>query len=625
MSYQKQNFSNGEVLTASQLNHIENGIADVESTANATKGVVNKIIDPTLSLSGKAADARATGDVVGEIKEDLIVNYKNGTETLGLYSAFENGGLLNGADARSDYRVRSKSIITADRNWKFVIPTGWRIGLHYFVDSVYTESSGWIDAGTFDVAIGTSFRIVIRKKAEDTSVVANVNEFVSAIAFDTYIQTKINEHGTKINTLDATVNNMLEYGTQIFETSDFSQGSLTDGNLDTNNKFRVSSNKMLTFSRDITVVAKSGFRFSVQYFVNGEYTAPDSGWQTNYTIAKNSVFKISISKRPEDTSIIADVDEFVSAISIESYFTPIDNYIGQGNTTYYGDRIEIGDVQTTHKCNISTWKKYLSSEIQGIDAYNFPRVQSMAMVNGKVFLFASTGICTIIDYDTKEIESYCTFTPNTRQHANSAQFTDIYYDSNDDFPLLLLSRCGNSVTVVQPSDDAALVYRITVNNGVYTMTLINSIFTTFDTYGSSWGVDNNSKKLYLETYLAGTYQTTSNNPIRYLMFDMPNETAIKSGNSISLSEVNIRAQMLYEHQTFQGVTVNGGVIYTGMTYSGQHVWAVDIMKNRVTSKVKLTASQEVEGVAIHNEKIYVCQRNGNGTDDEKLAIYELTF
>lgn len=71
MSYQKQNFANGEVLTASQLNHIEQGIADVESSANATKAVVDKIIDPTLSLSGKAADAKATGDAVGQLKEDI--------------------------------------------------------------------------------------------------------------------------------------------------------------------------------------------------------------------------------------------------------------------------------------------------------------------------------------------------------------------------------------------------------------------------------------------------------------------------------------------------------------------------------------------------------------------------
>lgn len=64
MSYQKQNFANGEVLTASQLNHIEQGIVDVESAANVTKGVVDKIIDPTLSVEGKAADAAKVGEAV---------------------------------------------------------------------------------------------------------------------------------------------------------------------------------------------------------------------------------------------------------------------------------------------------------------------------------------------------------------------------------------------------------------------------------------------------------------------------------------------------------------------------------------------------------------------------------
>lgn len=38
MSYQKQNFANGEVLNAYQLNHIEDGISALEDDVTATKG-----------------------------------------------------------------------------------------------------------------------------------------------------------------------------------------------------------------------------------------------------------------------------------------------------------------------------------------------------------------------------------------------------------------------------------------------------------------------------------------------------------------------------------------------------------------------------------------------------------
>lgn len=38
MSYQKQNFANGEVLNAYQLNHIEDGITSLENDVTATKG-----------------------------------------------------------------------------------------------------------------------------------------------------------------------------------------------------------------------------------------------------------------------------------------------------------------------------------------------------------------------------------------------------------------------------------------------------------------------------------------------------------------------------------------------------------------------------------------------------------
>ena len=129
MSYQKQNFANGEVLTASQLNHIENGIADVESTASATKGVVDKIIDPTLSVSGKAADAAKVGEVVNaeserakgaesQIKEDLE-DYTYLKSYLEVDAGFvsENRKLFNIAN-------RDEATVSKGCYIKQIIPTG---------------------------------------------------------------------------------------------------------------------------------------------------------------------------------------------------------------------------------------------------------------------------------------------------------------------------------------------------------------------------------------------------------------------------------------------------------------------------------------------------------------------
>lgn len=123
MSYQKQNFANGEVLTAAQLNHIENGITDVESAANATKGVVDKIIDPSLSVSGKAADAKKTGDKVGELKEDLdniatsnINILENLQFTSGKYYGYESHNI----ESNDDFGIFEKFNVEAGKTYYYI-------------------------------------------------------------------------------------------------------------------------------------------------------------------------------------------------------------------------------------------------------------------------------------------------------------------------------------------------------------------------------------------------------------------------------------------------------------------------------------------------------------------------
>ena len=63
MSYQKQNFANGEVLSASQLNHIEDGIVDLESNSStALAGKADKIEVQAIAKSISDEITRAKGE-----------------------------------------------------------------------------------------------------------------------------------------------------------------------------------------------------------------------------------------------------------------------------------------------------------------------------------------------------------------------------------------------------------------------------------------------------------------------------------------------------------------------------------------------------------------------------------
>lgn len=61
MSYQKQNFANGEVLSASQLNHIEQGIVDLENNAQASESALLTKITEETTRAKAAEQANANG------------------------------------------------------------------------------------------------------------------------------------------------------------------------------------------------------------------------------------------------------------------------------------------------------------------------------------------------------------------------------------------------------------------------------------------------------------------------------------------------------------------------------------------------------------------------------------
>lgn len=74
----------------------------VEQFANTAGENIQKAIDPTLSLSGKAADAAKVGEVVGEIKEDLGKIYETDITSIGEYRQGQYVEYLTGKIKPSD-------------------------------------------------------------------------------------------------------------------------------------------------------------------------------------------------------------------------------------------------------------------------------------------------------------------------------------------------------------------------------------------------------------------------------------------------------------------------------------------------------------------------------------------
>ena len=91
----------------------------------------------------------------------------------------------------------------------------------------------------------------------------------------------------------------------------------TNGGFLTSQKYRVSNDDPMTFDRDVTISAANGFRWGYAFFSNGNATW--KGWYTApATIPKGTSFVVQIARVTENTSEVANVDEFLNAVTFEN-------------------------------------------------------------------------------------------------------------------------------------------------------------------------------------------------------------------------------------------------------------------------------------------------------------------
>ena len=309
MSYQKQNFANGEVLTASQLNHIENGIADVESAANATKDVVDKIIDPTLSVSGKAADAAKVGEAVGQVKDFINVVLDDKNELVPIYLPVGTKITFKTVDG-SNFDDSYLKFYRSDK--RDISAGGW-------------ELKSNISERTVIVQFATEDKVAYYASTNSTKKIriegCNNAEYLSQL----FVR-------AEKNTLNAQNTNRLandlffrKAGIPALRFLKFFVGGIDSDGTITNLKYRVYS-ELFKVQATVRLTVDEGKRFGIQFYDEDENPTKNTGWIAgSYSVPEGSLIRIVVSnfatsneeeaKYTADPDILPNVLKFINGLN----------------------------------------------------------------------------------------------------------------------------------------------------------------------------------------------------------------------------------------------------------------------------------------------------------------------
>lgn len=587
MSYQKQNFANGEVLTAPQLNHIEDGIVDLESAVNENKGVVDNIIDPTLSLSGKAADAKATGDAVGQIKEDL--KYANkGLQTFRGFGNFQHYGLNPDGTffLEQAYRVSNNDPMTFDRDLTVNVSPGFRWGYTTFNNGVVKEWSGWFTT-PITIPKGLQFTVQIARITESTSEIADVDTFLNAITFSSEIGAFVNK-GDAIETAIG-INNIKT----VWE----SGGIDNDGN-PKHDTARIRTG-FLKIGDSVEVKVANGYSAVIVQYDYSLKLLEGTSWTTNqFEIQKNAnaVYyraALSIGKGGGDPISISESKN----VSISNKFVNL------------GERIT--NIEQTNK----GWRyHYLGEKIPSmVNSFDFQRILTMDYDGNRDtsqdidifddYLFVAFSMLNVIRVYSLIDNALIAEMPVDVQHGAGIQFSSEYYDPNDSLPLLYTGGwVSNTINVI----------RITNSDNIWSASIVKTLVIP-DTYGYylAPSIDSVNNIIYCYGYKIKEI-TSTNNAMILLKCDLSSLT--NNGDGRYTPTVINKIETPYMGIA-QGRKYYGGRLYVGFAETSaphnSRLIAIDVDTGRTVTNIDLSiiTKRENEGLCYQingNNIIWYC-------------------
>lgn len=289
-------------------------------TKNDGTSAETEVIDSSLTKSGKAADAKATGDEIGQLKEDLWENPS-------AYSPFGLGSLVNGEITSGQYRIVSTNIIHTNSKLYIAISKNRRVGIHYYdANGKFVFDSGW-QTLEYVIPENSYFRIVISafssSDGDEYKYKANVNTLLEYAKFNPICNILAKKTAVKDIVKKLSRREKITFD-DYFETNEwvacdnFKNGELTYSHIS-----RLGLLNIINTEIDFNLSVEKGRRLGVAYFDENGKFVKDPGWQKEHVfIPKNSHVRLLISRtdvtNDDEHNEYADANKYLKYISFEN-------------------------------------------------------------------------------------------------------------------------------------------------------------------------------------------------------------------------------------------------------------------------------------------------------------------
>ena len=274
-------------------------------------GVYNStafVTDTTLATAGMAADAKATGDTITSVESVS----KNGIEAYGengtiyLYDFVQGNLDSNGNITASNYYIATENLHEFDFPIIFTPEEGYRYNVFRYIDGAYSQTT-LLTGKEFPIPANMPFKLVIAKVASAT---LTPTDGYNKVALTGYAGWYGWHNASNIDKLTA--------GKELLPFV-FQLGSDVAGTYAEYVNYRVTNKDFLEFDTDTTIYIDSGYKIGLHRFNDDGTFGADLGWKTgNFVALANTKYRFIIAKDPEDTSIVANLEEFYTKVSMET-------------------------------------------------------------------------------------------------------------------------------------------------------------------------------------------------------------------------------------------------------------------------------------------------------------------